>query len=250
MKKIALLSSALLLSVCSIFAQPAEITPEGLTKNPKFRMGLSFSPVFSWLSPNGGDKFVEADGIRLNIGYGLHTDIGLGTSRNYYFSTGVFVLNTGGTLRYTYQDPENQTFFADRTIDYRFNYINVPLTMMLRTNEIGYTVYFARVGIDNGLKIKSVYNSQDAEIGNNRVLSKEDEDSPDFSTIYRAGLHIEGGAEFNLTGTTNVFVSVTWNNGLNNIFSKDAKAWDVVDSKNSRIKGSSNALMLNVGVYF
>src|SRR5690606_3264318 len=160
-------------------------------KNPKFRMGLSFSPVFSWLSPNGGDKFVEADGIRLNIGYGLHTDIGLGTSRNYYFSTGLFVLNTGGTLKYKYQDPDDAGFIADRTIDYRFNYINIPLTMMLRTNEIGYTVYFARVGIDNGLKIKSVYNSKD-QLPDGSVLSKEDEDSPDYSTLYRAGLHIEG----------------------------------------------------------
>src|SRR5690554_775574 len=176
MKKIALLSSALLLSVCSIFAQPAEITPEGLTKNPKFRMGLSFSPVFSWLSPNGGDKFVEADGIRLNIGYGLHTDIGLGTSRNYYFSTGLFVLNTGGTLKYTNQYDDNTVSL--RTIDYRFNYVNIPTTMMMRTNEIGYTVYFARVGVDNGFNIKSTYDTSDLlQDGSNRTVVDED-DSP------------------------------------------------------------------------
>src|SRR5690606_7769647 len=123
-----------------------------------------------------------------------------------------------------------------------------PLTMLLRTNEIGYTVYFARVGVDNGLKIKSVYNSKD-QLPDGSVLSKEDEDSPDYSTLYRAGLHIEGGAEFNLTGTTNLFVSVTWNNGLNNIFSKKAEALND-NLEKDRFKGTSNALMLNVGVYF
>jgi len=248
MKKIALLVPALLLSASVLFAQPAEVTPEGLTKNPGFRMGLSFSPVLSWFAPNGGEKFVDPDGTRLNIAYGLHTDFGLGTSRNYYFSTGLFVLNTGGTLKYAYQDPDDANFTAARTIDYRFNYINIPLTMLLRTNEIGYTVYFARVGVDNGLKIKSVYNSKD-QLPDGSVLSKEDEDSPDYSTVYRAGLQIEGGVEFNLTGTTNLFVSVTWNNGLNNIFSKKAEALND-NLEKVRFKGTSNALMLNVRVYF
>ncbi|NEN22964.1 PorT family protein [Cryomorpha ignava] len=247
MKKIALLIPALLLCAATSFAQPSEITPEGLTKNPGFRMGLSFSTVFSWLTPNGGAEFVDPDGARLNIGYGLHTDFGLGSNRNYYFSTGLFVLNTGGTLKYTYQNPDDGSFIAARTIDYRFNYINIPLTMMLRTNEVGYTVYFARVGIDNGLKIKSVYNSKD-QLPDGSVLSREDEDSPDYSTLYRAGLHIEGGAEFNLTGTTNLFVSVTWNNGLNNIFSKKAEI--LKNGRLERINGTSNAIMVNVGVYF
>lgn len=252
MKKIALLIPAFILCAATVFAQPAEVTQEGLTKNPKFRMGLSFSTVYSWLNPNGGDEFVDPDGGRFNIGYGLHTDFGLGTNRNYYFSTGIFVLNTGGTLKYQIEDPNNEGARSNRTIDYRFNYINLPVTMMLRTNEIGYTVYFARVGIDNGLQIKSVYNSSDKSLTSGQTLSKEDEDSPEYSSLYRAGLHIEGGAEFNLTGTTNIFVSLTWNNGLNNIFSKDAKAINPEYTSNSlkQIKGNSNALMLNVGVYF
>ena len=234
-----------------MLAQPTESTPEGLTKNPKFRMGISFSTVVSWLSPEGSSKFVDPDGTRFNIGYGLHTDFGLGTNRNYYFSTGIFVLNTGGTLKYQYRKDEadNGEIF-DRTIDYRFNYINIPITMMLRTNEIGYTVYYARVGIDNGIKIKSVYNSKDLN-ASGTTFSKEDEVSPDYSSLYRAGLHIEAGAEFNVTGTTNLFVGITWNNGLNNIFSKDAKAVNTTgDGSLKRIKGSSNALMLTVGAYF
>src|SRR5690554_5643450 len=222
MKKIAILIPIILISISAAFAQPAEITSEGLTKNPKFRMGLSFSGVASWLNTEGSDNFVSSDGPRVNIGYGLHTDFGLGTSRNYYFSTGVFALNTGGTLKYRYQDPDDRTFIADRTIKYRFNYINIPLTMMMRTNEIGYTTYFARVGIDNGINFKSVYTSDDVE--GNRTIRQEEESSPDYSVLYRAGLHIELGAEFNLTGTTNFFVSATWNNGLNNVFSKDAQA--------------------------
>ena len=250
MKKIALLIPALLLCIASVFAQPAEVTPEGLTKNPSFRMGVSFSTVFSWLNPDGGDKFVESTAPRVNIGYGLHTDFGLGTTGNYYFSTGIFALNTGGTLKYTYQDPSNADFIAARTIRHRINYLNIPLTMMLRTNEVGYTVYYARVGIDNGIKFKSVYNSDD--VVGNTTYSKEDEGSPDFSVLYRAGLHIELGAEFNITGTTNIFVGVTWNNGLNNVFSNKAQAItpEYSTPTNRPITGNSNALLLTVGAYF
>jgi len=249
MKKIALLLPAILICAMASYAQPTETTPEGLTKNPKFRMGLSFSSVSSWLNPDGNDDFVDPDGIRFNIGYGLHTDFGLGTNQNYYFSTGIFLLNTGGTLKYGYEDPDDATFIAERTIDYRINYVNIPLTMMMRTNEIGYTVYYARVGVDNGLNIKSVYNSND-KLPDGSVLSKEDEDVPDYASVYRVALHIEAGAEFNLTGTTNLFVGVTWNNGLNNVFSDEAEAINPQTGDLKQIKGSSNALMLNVGVYF
>ncbi len=250
MKKIALILPALLLCVCSMYAQPAEVTTEGLTKNPGFRMGVAFQTVFSWLNTDGGDTFVESTAPRVNIGYGLHTDFGLGTKGNYYFSTGIFALNTGGTLKYGYQDPDDLNFVAERTIKYRFNYINIPLTMMLRTNEVGYTVYYARVGIDNGIKFKSLYNSED--VVGNTTISKEDETSPDYSVLYRAGLHIEAGAEFNLTGTTNVFVGVTWNNGLNNVFSTKALAInpEYTDISRKKITGNSNAVMLNLGVYF
>lgn len=246
MKKISLLIGLIVLTASVVRAQPSETTPEGLTKNPKFRMGLSVSSVVSWLNPDGDDSFVDPDGVRFNIGYGLHTDFGLGTNQNYYFSTGIFVLNTGGRLKYTYRDPANGQDYA-RTIDYRMNYINIPLTMMLRTNEIGYSVYFARVGVDNGIKIKSAYNSKD--VGPSGTFAKDDANSPDYSMLYRAALHIEGGVEFNVTGTTNIFVSLTWNNGLNNVFSSDAKAVNK-DLSLKGIKGNSNALMLTLGAYF
>lgn len=247
MKKIAILIPVFLICISAAFAQPAEVTSEGFTKNPKFRMGLSFSGVTSWLSPDFKAEFAETDGIRFNIGYGLHTDFGLGSSRNYYFSTGLFVLNTGGSLKYTHQYDDNTTSL--RSIDYRFNYVNIPLTMMLRTNEIGYTVYFARVGLDNGFNIKSTYDTSDAlQDGSNRTVVDEDR-SPDYATLYRAALHIEGGAEFNLTGTTNMFVSVTWNNGLTNVFSKKATGLKS-DGGVKKIKGGTNLIMLNVGVYF
>lgn len=249
MKKIAFAVVLVFMGSGYMFAQTPDTLADGLMQNPKFRMGLSFSGVVSWFGTSGSPDFVDGDGTRINIAYGLHTDFGLGTNHNYYFSTGIFALNTGGTLQYTYRNPDTG-IQSERTIDYRFNYINIPLTMMLRTNEVGYVVYYARVGLDNGFEFKSVYNSKD-KMPDGSTVSREDEDSPNFGTLYRAGLHIEAGAEINLTGTTNLFFGLEWNNGLNNVMSKDAKGVNPDDPANlKRINANTNLIKLNVGVYF
>ncbi|MCA1762865.1 MAG: porin family protein [Cryomorphaceae bacterium] len=251
MKKLALsilcLSILLSLSVDDAFAQDPST---GSKTPPKFRMGLSASPVVSWFDPNGDDAFAEPDGPRINIKYGLHMDFRLGNSMNYYFSTGLFVLNSGGTITHPFFGEDGGV--GTQTIDHRTNYLNIPLTMMLRTNEIGYMTYFARVGFDTGLNIKTNYD-RTIEIGN--TTSKEEEvGGPDLTNLFRAGLHIEGGLEYNLTGNTNLYISVEWNNGLNNVFTKDyvvpRSIVELQQEEGRRVKANNNAIIVNVGIYF
>lgn len=250
MKKLAL--SILCLSIILSFSAQtsfAQDTPTGSKIPPKFRMGLSASPVFSWYNPNADESFAEPDGPRFNIKYGLHMDFRLGQSMNYYFSTGLFVLNTGGSITHPFYGEDGGV--GTQTFDHRANYLNIPLTMMMRTNEIGYMTYFARVGFDAGLNINTSY---DRTVNIGSTTNKEEVvDGPDYSNLFRAGLHIEGGLEYNLTGNTNLFFSVEWNNGLNNVFTKDYRVRrNMVETQEDgrRIKANNNAIILNVGIYF
>lgn len=176
-------------------------------------------------------------------------DFRLGQSMNYFFSTGLFVLNTGGSITHPFFGEDGGV--GTQTLDHRANYLNIPLTMMMRTNEIGYMTYFARVGFDAGLNIKTSY---DRTVNIGSVTNKEEDvDGPDYSNLFRAGLHIEGGFEYNLTGNTNLFFSVEWNNGLNNVFTKDYKVRrNMVETQEDgrRIKANNNAIIVNVGMYF
>jgi len=262
MKKIALLIASISLCLTTVKAQEMEETPVQ-QESQKLRMGLSVSPLLSWFSTDGDAGQVTTNGTRFNIKYGLHIDTRLGSNPNYYFSTGLFVLNTGGTLTHDYfrEIPGTGNLQAtERTASYRFNYVNVPITMMLRTNEIGYLTYFARVGFDAGFNIKATADFEDEF--NGEVISIEDEDASDFAGLFRAGLHIEGGFEYNFSGNSRFVISLEWNNGLNNIFDSDYKlpvldgSGDLTFDDNNeviterRVKGSNNNIMLNLGVYF
>jgi hypothetical protein len=263
MKKIALVISIFSLCLSQANAQDAAELPIQ-QESQKLRMGLSISPLIGWFTTDGDAGQIATDGVRFNIKYGLHIDTRLGANPNYYFSTGLFVLNTGGKLDHQYFTENNGApVKTDRNIAYRFNYVNIPLTMMLRTNEIGYMTYFARVGFDSGFNIKATadYDDRIEENGEVRVINTTDDDATDFAGLFRAGLHLEGGIEYNFTGSSRFMFSIEYNNGLNNVFDSDYRL-PVLDSNGDliiedgnvktdrRVKGANNNIMVNLGVYF
>jgi opacity protein-like surface antigen len=209
------------------------------TVSPKFRMGLSLSPLLAWYNPSGEPNFADGDGSRFTISYGLHLDFRVGTNANYYFSTGLFLLNTGGKITHNEVDTVS-------TYKHRINYVNIPLTMMLRTNEVGYMTYFARVGFDSGFAVKSNFDLTESTASGS--VTRDQVDDPDLANLFRFGLHLEGGVEYNLAGNTNLALSIEWNNGLSNVFNDDYKITTSEGTK--RVKATDNLIMLNIGVYF
>lgn len=251
MKKLALIALLATITATSSIAQNTTgTTPPVNEQTPSLRMGLSVSPALSWFTLDIDEAYIKKDGARFNIQYGLHIDKRLGSNPNYFLSTGIFVLNSGGTLRYGQVDSDSLATKYESTSDFRFNYINIPLTLMLRTNEIGYMTYFARVGIDNGFNIKASQDLTETRGGSETTFEKED--AEDFVSLYRAALHIELGVEYNFSGNSRMMISAEWNNGLNNVFNKDFKVAHLTgpSTELKRVKGSSNAFMVKVGVYF
>lgn len=268
MKKIALLF-ILLTGTTFSFAQENQGSSSMPNQNQRIRLGLAFSPVLSWFTTSGDAGLVEPDGVRFNIAFGLNTDFRIGRNSNYYFSTGLFLLNTGGTLRHEYftQDDNGDFVLTDRTVDFRVNYVNIPLTVMLRTNEIGYMRYFGRVGFDAAFNTNSTFDFEDLRMDSGQTVTVEDGDASDLTGLFRAGLHIEAGFEYNVGGTTNIYVSATFNSGLNNIFNDDYRlptGREINDESGrlavdpdtglpfteQRVKASTNLFLLTLGAYF
>jgi len=267
MKKITLLFAALFTALISV----AQTNTGGTgmpNQNQRVRLGLSFSPVLSWFATSGDAGLVEPDGVRFNIAFGLNTDFRIGPNGNYYFSTGLFLLNTGGTIKHEfYTQNENGDFFlTDRTADFRINYVNVPFTVLLRTNEIGYMRYFGRVGFDVGFNTKSTYDYEDLREGISETITLEDESASSITGLIRTGLHIEAGFEYNVGGSTNLYFSATYNGGLNNVFNEDYElpTGQTIDDSNRlavdpdsglpfterEVKAQTNMVLLTVGAYF
>lgn len=108
---------------------------QGSAQDSGVRFGLSLSPQISWLSSN--DKGLEGNGSYLGFSYGLLMDVLIPT--NYAFATGLLISYDGGKLTYTDSTkfntfPDN-VYPAGTQVDYRLQYIEIPLSMKLRTNQ-------------------------------------------------------------------------------------------------------------------
>jgi len=278
MKKIGLIILATIYSVLAIAQTetqppaaapaPAPAAPPQTDQGQKVRLGLSFSPVISWFNASGDAGAVESDGTRFNIAFGLNTDFRIAKNNNYFFSTGIFLLNTGGTINHKYFAETSDGFvLTDRTADFKINYVNIPLTVLLRTNEIGYMRYFGRVGFDASVNTSSTvdYSDVNLDFPDSPELTVEDDDASDFTSLFRFGLRIEGGFEYSLGGTTNVYFSAAYNNGLINVFSddyrlptesKDAGGMLNIDPDTGKpfvdrkINATTNLFTITAGVYF
>ena len=244
---------------------PAPVAPPQTDQGQKVRLGLSFSPVISWFNASGDAGAVEADGTRFNIAFGLNTDFRIAQNNNYFFSTGIFLLNTGGTINHKYFAESNGEFvLTDRTADFRINYVNIPLTVLLRTNEIGYIRYFGRVGFDASVNTSSTvdYSDVNLDFPDSPDLTVEDDDASDFTSLFRFGLRIEGGFEYSIGGTTNVYFSAAYNNGLINVFSDDYKLPKLDDNgqliltedgspqTDKKVNATTNLFTITAGIYF
>ncbi|MFT6353264.1 MAG: hypothetical protein ACI83L_000875 [Cryomorphaceae bacterium] len=244
---------------------PAPAAPPQTDQGQKVRLGLSFSPVISWFNASGDAGAVESDGTRFNIAFGLNTDFRIAKNNNYFFSTGIFLLNTGGTINHKYfaqDDNSSDYFLTKRSADFRINYVNIPLTVLLRTNEIGYMRYFGRVGFDASFNTSSTFDYRDVDAVSEAVIeSVEDDDASDITSLFRFGLRIEGGFEYSIGGTTNLYFSAAYNNGLSNVFSDDYKRAkldgagqlllsDDGTPQTDKVKAATNLFTITAGVYF
>lgn len=254
MKKTALLAVLLALVIGS-FAQK------------DFQLGLQFSPNIGWLKPIGNN--IEADGAKIGYTFGIIGDFNI--SDNYIFSTGIQLVNTGFTLKKPdVQEVTNtqgilENGYGSTVTDLRLNYIEIPLTLKLRTNEVGYMKYYGQVGIGLGANYRALSNEQFTYVPANgnatQPISNEEVDYNDEINLFRAALIIGAGVEYNLSGNTSLIAGVTFNNGFTNIFSKDVHAADIngnavkppdtdADKRNKSAESINNMIVLNIGILF
>lgn len=114
-----------------------------------FQLGLQLAPNFSWIQPDAAN--VESDGLKFGFNYGIVGDFNI--AENYSFSTGVTLTSTGGKVEMpdvqeiTSASGTTEFGYGRTTADIRLKNIEIPLTLKLKTNEIGYMKYFGQFGM-------------------------------------------------------------------------------------------------------
>jgi hypothetical protein len=196
MKKTLVITALLCLS-SAIYAQKA-------------RIGLTFSPTFGFLRTL--DPNLEKSGARAGFSYGLLFDYRIDNNERYAFSSGFFHSLTGGNYIAHFPDTSG-TDTLTVTHNLKPQYLNIPLTLRLRTNEIGYITYYGQFGLNLGVMVSPLENRTSVPAkptdGNNVKL--------EHNVIPSIALHIGGGIEYSLSGATALLVGIFYDNGFTGV---------------------------------
>ena len=275
----------------SILLVAVLMTVQGFSQDfKKFKFGFKVDPNVSWMSSETTD--VVSEGVLLRGSFGVNADIMF--SERYALGTGFSIMGGGGQLSFfDYEDrigdAGESNFIVKRNRKYKLKYVEIPLTLKLRTDEIGYITYWGQFGLGLGFATKATADDnikffselvEDAdEMGFSWIdsgsaistLAKEDEEemgvdiSGEMLPI-RASLIIGAGIDYSLSGNTSLMFGIAYNNGLTNVFKSKIKAIEINDDGNPsygtgsgeggrlynefKMKSITNSFVVTAGILF
>ncbi len=231
MKNIAITISLIISLSVNVFSQ-------GYKDYKSVKLGLMASPNLGWLRPE--TRNFENEGVRFGISYGLISDFRL--ADNYYVGSGVFLSHWSGKLLMPATELINnvETDVTQRRT-YNLQYLEIPLTLKLLTNEVGYTTYYGQFGLGLGANINA--KGTDRFYNDTYVRVDDDPDIKSDITFMRVGLVIGAGVEYSLAQNASVVIGLEYNNGFTNLL----KAKPEHDRKHSAI---TNYFQVTLGIVF
>ena len=229
MKKLVLIS--IVISV--LFIGKSSFAQGGENNLKNFRFGLIGQPSIAWYKPDN-TELLESKGSKLKFTYGLVTDFRLNKVAS--FSTGIEAHYSGGglgikqnndvirdTVIYHIKDTKDTLMLSTRS--YRVSYITIPLTLKMKTSDIGGFTYFGQFGVDLSIKTKARSITDNGYIWKcpyslplTESEPKKNLDITKDMSLFNIGLNIGAGFEYNLEGTTSILISVNYHNGFTNVF--------------------------------
>jgi hypothetical protein len=247
-------------------------------QDKSFKIGIKLSPAVGFLKTDVGD--ISTNGRPLRFGYGLIFDRMF--SENYALGFGLNMVEFGGHAEYTRLYSESG---STPTVQYvkrnysKVKYVEMPLTLKLRTAMIGKMIYWGQFGIglgylfsgyaDEESRADYVLSDIDPTVAENEVFVTSDgaksfDDKLDIKkdlNPIRASMIIAAGAEYPISGSTFLSYGITYNGGLLSMygtgdevvkyrdgavaFNNDNKSPVFVDKKILL-----NQVQLNVGIIF
>lgn len=211
MRSRAFLSLGLLLVALGSFGQGKNDTPVGPQARKKFRIGFQVRPSIDWFTPNTDG--VDLDAVRVKFGYGLMAEYAF--TNNYAITFGIEHRMSGAALSFADAAYMRDTVaFKLNSRVYRMDYVNVPITLKLMTNEIGYMTYFGQFGVDFSFLASAKALDSGMNMADSTMAELDPQDIHSKSSIANIKLNIAAGAEWNFSGNTSLVFSVSYHHGF------------------------------------
>lgn len=212
------------------------------SQDPPVRLGIRVAPNIGWMSSDA--KNYAYDGVTGGITFGFVSEFYF--SRNYAFSTGVNYSFLNGKLQLPHKEKfEGDPAFYTGTLmrKYKFEYLEIPLLMKMKTNDIGKFNIFTQVGFETGFRIRA--NARDEFNPTNHESVKETNLITSKTTQIREAIMIEFGTEYHLFETTRLVFGITYSHGLNNVLTGTNARYSDVDNQ-----GVLHFTEISIGILF
>lgn len=205
-----------------------------------FVFGFKAGPNFGWMKPDS--KGYESMGLKVGFSWGFIADFFL--MENYGIATGFDVVFLNGGIKMPYQDVVGiDTITGSLSREYKLKYIQIPISFKMRTNELGKFKIFGQIGLGTNFLIGA--KSKDEFTIDNGTVEPAEEDIYDDIAFMRMALILGAGVEYNLGGSTSLFLGITYNNGFLDVL----KGENTVDD-NINNKAFANYISLDIGIVF
>lgn len=184
------------------------------------KFGFRISPGVSWFNPDMKDV---GAGPRLSFGFGAMADLPI--MSNIALSTGLGGNFVGGKMEFpkhavpVREDINGPNAFLNEAT-YKLRYVKVPITFKGMTNKIGHMRYFLEFGGSIAFNYYARLNMDNTKTTGS-FETRDDYPIKRMVRPFRATMVIRAGAEYNMTGSTNLVMGLTFDNGLTNIFDPD-----------------------------
>jgi hypothetical protein len=200
-------------------------------QSTRVKFNVEFDPQSVWFSSD--DASVKPDGAIIHLHAGLNMDYYF--SEKYAFVLGVGINNLGGNLLYadsTEFNSKGESLWIEQGQSVKLNlqYIDIPIGLKLKTDEMGYATYFLQLGFNPMINLNAKASSEEASL--------EKEDIKESINTFYLGYHVGIGIEYNLGGSTSLIGGIRWSSGFTDV------------TNNDRANITLNSISLHLGVLF
>ncbi len=209
----------------------------GYSQDRSFRLGFKAAPNIAWIAPDSKDY--ESDGSKMGFSWGLLADFTL--SGNYFIKSGFSMDYMNAKLKFPFATDTTNTGIMQRT--YHLRYLEIPLTLKMRTNKFGNTAYFGELGFGTSFNIRA--KSDDEFQPDNGSTVTSEQDVKDDIAFFKESLIVGAGMEYFLDESTSLVFELSFHNGLTNVLTGE-------NTKDATIKqnGILYCFQFNVGIIF
>jgi len=200
-----------------------------------FQFGFKAAANIGWFGTNA--EHFDNKGVKPGFSWGFVADFFL--MENYSITTGFDMVFLNGKLSYPYTGDGDPTVTVDYiTNTFKTRYIQLPVVLTMKTNEIKGLRYYGQIGGALGFLISA---REEGDFAGETIKKSNSE----MVNLLRGSFIFGAGIEYPISGSTYIRTGIQFNNGFTNVLKGNNEVYS--DIKN---QARSQFFELNLCIIF